>query len=230
MKLFNEKYQYKAFTLAEVLITLLIIGVIASLVVPNLINDSQNEEFYTLLKKDYSALSDASKRMLMDAGGNFSGYLTSSSVMREKFSEYMVFTKECTYNEHGCFHAGTNTWKTLHGDDGWLDNTIDVTVILNNGGLLRFGSDSSTCSVNYGTGTPAQYSCGWMHLDVNGFKGPNVLGRDIYALWITRTGIYPFGMYKDIVSDLNVFCNKNSTDPWSGRGCAAKVLKGDKVD
>lgn len=215
------------FTLAEVLITLLIIGMVASLVIPALINDTQNEEFYTLLKKDYSALSDASRRMLLDSGGNFSGYFASALIMRENFSEYMIFTKKCTYDEQGCF---PNVIKNLHGDTSFGLQAVAPTVVLNNGGTLSFANDSPACVINYGTGTPMQYSCGWMHLDVNGFKGPNVMGRDIYAFWITKTGVYPFGMYKDIVSDLNVFCNKNSTDVWSGRGCAAKVLKGEKID
>ncbi|MDD3237306.1 MAG: type II secretion system protein [Candidatus Gastranaerophilales bacterium] len=51
----------KAFTLAEVLITLVIIGVIAALTIPSLLNNTNKEEYKTGLKKAYSALNQALK-------------------------------------------------------------------------------------------------------------------------------------------------------------------------
>ncbi|MDD3238109.1 MAG: type II secretion system protein [Candidatus Gastranaerophilales bacterium] len=49
----------KAFTLAEVLITLVIIGVIAALTIPALLNNTNKEEYKTGVKKAYSVLSQA---------------------------------------------------------------------------------------------------------------------------------------------------------------------------
>ncbi|MDD3236767.1 MAG: type II secretion system protein [Candidatus Gastranaerophilales bacterium] len=49
----------KAFTLAEVLITLVIIGVIAALTIPALLNDTNKQEYRTATKKAYSVLSQA---------------------------------------------------------------------------------------------------------------------------------------------------------------------------
>ena len=49
----------KAFTLAEVLITLAIIGVVAALTIPSVISNSQQQEFKTGLRKAVSVLNQA---------------------------------------------------------------------------------------------------------------------------------------------------------------------------
>ena len=49
----------KAFTLAEVLITLGIIGVVAALTIPTLVNNYRKKQFETGLKKEYSVLLQA---------------------------------------------------------------------------------------------------------------------------------------------------------------------------
>ena len=48
-----------AFTMAEVLITIGIIGLVAAMTLPGLINNAQNKEKVTALKKAYSVLSQA---------------------------------------------------------------------------------------------------------------------------------------------------------------------------
>ena len=49
----------QAFTMAEVLITIGIIGVVAAMTLPSLINNAQNKEFEEGLKRYYSILSQA---------------------------------------------------------------------------------------------------------------------------------------------------------------------------
>ena len=49
----------KAFTLAEVLITLMIIGIVAALTIPSVISNYQQQEFKTGLKKAVSVLNEA---------------------------------------------------------------------------------------------------------------------------------------------------------------------------
>jgi type II secretory pathway pseudopilin PulG len=218
-----------AFTLAEVLITLLIIGIVASLVIPAIINDTQNQEFYTLLKKDYSMLSDTAKMIMIENGGTLAGLFHNHNEMLSIFGNYLIYTKKCYENAEGCFYSGTNTWNNLNGNDGSFDHTNFSTAILQNGGTIMFRFRRSDCEYNYGSGSPAEHSCGFLHIDVNGFKGPNILGRDLFAFWVTKIGIHPFGMYNDIFSNLNQFCSKDYVIEDSGRGCAAKVLKGESI-
>lgn len=223
----------RAFTLAEVLITLLVIGVVGSLVIPAMINNTQNQEFAVLLKKDVSTLSDAAKKMAIDNGGTLAELFNNAVDMQDKFGNYIIFTKKCPAGTQGCFYEGTNTWKTLHGDDGWIDHVNyfgHPTAILNNGGSIILTLINSNCEENYGTGSVAEHVCGWLHLDVNGLKGPNILGRDLFTLWITKTGIYPYGTSGDLFSDWNIYCNKINSNTYSGRSCAAKILSGKTVD
>jgi len=73
------------FTLAEVLITLVIIGIVAALTIPVAISKYKKTEVETRLKKSYSTLSNAVKRATADHGDvstwsfgtydNFEGYL-----------------------------------------------------------------------------------------------------------------------------------------------------------
>ena len=58
----------EAFTLAEVLITLGIIGIVASLTLPTIIEQHQKLETVTKIKKAYSTLSQAIERAKVDNG------------------------------------------------------------------------------------------------------------------------------------------------------------------
>ena len=55
------------FTLAEVLITLVIIGVIAALTIPNAIYETKKKEYSSRLKKFYSTMKQAEQKAEIDA-------------------------------------------------------------------------------------------------------------------------------------------------------------------
>ena len=71
----------KAFTLAEVLITLMIIGIVAALTIPSVISNYQQQEFKTGLKKAVSVLNEAIQTNIAQEGetpyenGDLAGYL-----------------------------------------------------------------------------------------------------------------------------------------------------------
>jgi prepilin-type N-terminal cleavage/methylation domain-containing protein len=58
----------KGFTLAEVLITLAIIGVVAALTIPAVTKNYKATELKTQFKKSYSILNQAIARMYMEEG------------------------------------------------------------------------------------------------------------------------------------------------------------------
>ena len=58
----------KAFTLAEVLITLMIIGIVAALTIPSVISNYQQQEFKTGLKKAVSVLNEAIQTNIAQEG------------------------------------------------------------------------------------------------------------------------------------------------------------------
>ena len=57
------KYDKKGFTLAEVLVTLLVIGVIAALTIPQLINSTEERQYKTAYKKAVSTIANAVELM-----------------------------------------------------------------------------------------------------------------------------------------------------------------------
>lgn len=73
-KIFSiSKHNPKGFTLAEVLITLGIIGVVAAITIPSLISNYQKKSTVTQLKKTYATISNAI-RLSEDENGELSGW------------------------------------------------------------------------------------------------------------------------------------------------------------
>ena len=98
----NQFYvKKKAFTLAEVLITLGIIGVVAALTIPTLIQDSQSRATVTGLKKAYATLQNAFDRAVDENGtpdtwdlvGNQSA--TGATNMLNALAPFLNITKNC---------------------------------------------------------------------------------------------------------------------------------------
>lgn len=217
------KKQLTAFTLAEVLITLLIIGVVASIVVPSLINDTQKQEYVVALQKNYAELSQATKLLIMENGGDLSfgifGHGVSSADLNE-FANKLSVSKRC-YGTSGCWHDGPIKW--LSGtDSGYNPNGGYNIAVLNNGSTVSFADYGASCTTSRGTGPLDSSVCGYMIVDINGTKGPNTFGRDEYMFWMTKTGLYPFGIHY-----ATSFTNCTTA---YGDGCAAKILKEGKMN
>ena len=81
---------------------------------------------------------------------------------------------------------------------------------------------------------PLNKSCGSVDIDINGDKGPNQFGRDMFSWHITNLGVYPVG----IQNDTSYGCDPTSSDvtydangaPGFGAGCTAKVIQDGKID
>jgi prepilin-type N-terminal cleavage/methylation domain-containing protein len=108
----------KGFTLAEVLITLGIIGVVAALTIPGLVANYQEKVTVTKLKKAYTTLSNAYSLAAIEQGDPLTWFSSTDSetVMTKKFFDnlkpHLQITKDCN-GATGCLStAGT---KLLHG-------------------------------------------------------------------------------------------------------------------
>ena len=105
----------KAFTLAEVLITLAIIGVVAAIAIPSVISNSQQQEFKTGLRKAVSVLNSAiTMNMAIDGespydNANLFGYLQKHMAVMETLSS--LTDKYCMSPDgttgSACFGNGT---------------------------------------------------------------------------------------------------------------------------
>jgi prepilin-type N-terminal cleavage/methylation domain-containing protein len=197
----NLKFQNKGFTLAEVLITLLIIGVVASLVIPAIIQDSQNAELKTALRSFYSSISNATNLIMLDNGGTVKGQFTNSYVMRDLYADKMSITKKCSEADTSgnCWHMNVEgVIKMLNGQNfPYYDVDIHPGINLTNGVFLSFNIVNPNCDSQY-SGLTAPVSCALVRVDVNGFKGPNTIGKDIFDFHVLATSVSPRGgLYDD---------------------------------
>ena len=98
----------KAFTLAEVLITLGIIGIVASMTLPTLIQKNQDKELISRTKKAYSELTNAlllAQRDLGTVGDNSTLFNTTdtSQIVAENLKKYFKGAFYCkNYSQKGC--------------------------------------------------------------------------------------------------------------------------------
>ena len=204
----------KGFTLAEVLITLLIIGVIASIVIPGLIADTQNAELKTTWKKTFADLNQATKLIMMDNGGN----LTGISNFTSSYKTILNSVKYCSSaSAEGCWNKANESFYISGGVAGSPENSPDKSfaypgLILNNGIFITSFTIDSTCQYN----PPYKY-CGWMAIDVNGLKRPNTVGKDIFAVWLLKDGIKAIGTQ-------NTFVSTDDCATGTGWTCSAKYL------
>lgn len=219
LNLKKSNFNY-GFTLAEVLITLVIIGIIAAMTIPTLMKNTQNQELVTGLKKANSTLSQAIVNMARNNDASPGDYTFLNNVdFTDEFAKVTNTLKICN-NTAQCFGSSLNgggVYKLLNKS---AFSVVDAkSVITADGQVLSYMSQSLNRSELPGMGfssEDADNSIGRIIIDVNGQKGPNVLGRDVYYFIVVNgKGIVPGG------SASQNDCNK------TGRGytCAGKILK-----
>ncbi len=189
--------RYKGFTLAETLITLVIVGVIAAITVPVIIAKSQEQQIKTQFKKTFSLLTQAIYQAnSMDFGGQAECYYgTEGSNWRSSddcrsFLNAMVkklqVSKVCNNNAKngGCIPEYKNYVNAVacpNFNEDRINNT-NSAYILSNGQIIIFYGNISTSN-----------TFGLFLVDVNGFKGPNKQGYDLFDFDIGKrptTGLY----------------------------------------
>ncbi|MDD3149530.1 MAG: prepilin-type N-terminal cleavage/methylation domain-containing protein [Candidatus Gastranaerophilales bacterium] len=222
----------KAFTLAETLIVIAIIGIIASIVTPMLFGTTSDAELKAAWKKSYSDLSQATQLIAVDNGGSLAGAFlgdeAGSEDLKNAYASKLNIIKDCsgtsTYggtgsgaSAEGCWHEGTNSWYFLNGTGRGSFNQPGL--ILNNGSLIHFIINKSDCSYVAGDYT----RCGWICIDVNGFKKPNTIGKDIFYVSIILNTLIPDGARGFYEPSTDCIEGSTATDNY-GYGCAAKYL------
>lgn len=204
----NINIDFLAFTLAEVLITLGIIGIVATMTIPSLINNVQKQQYTTSLKKAYTVANQALLQMAADNGcvndlkctGLFD-VGTDRLTLGTEFVKYFKVVKDCGITSHlGCFSDSVST--AFDGGVARVDRDADgdYQFITGDGIAFKVWNRANGC-VDLGQSTHVTNNmsqiCGQLYLDVNGpTKGPNNMGRDIFMFYITNGNgvlLYPYG-------------------------------------
>ena len=206
---------FKGFTLAEVLITLVIIGVIAAMTIPTLMNNTNKQEYVSRLIKTYSTLNQGLNAIWNNndtAPGDYTMFHTVNYL--DEFEKVGSIQKKCNTIQ-ACIGVSIATrYKTLK-NSVFASLTDGKTVITSDGQLISYVIVTSSAAV-YLSAENQEKTIGRFFVDVNGAKGPNKLGVDAYYLYLVEgKGVVPSGM------DGVTYCNTNN----HGQDCAAKVLK-----
>ncbi len=167
----NSQYKY-AFTLAEVLITLGVIGVVAALTLPSLIQDHKKQETSARLKKFYSAMSQAILFAEKDNGTSAFEWTNIDNFKDEdgNFDQQNLHDESYAY-----WNKYLNPYmKTLRVERG-VYNAEDET---KSKATKVYFADGSTAELNYGY-------CIDLLFDTNGDRKPNEYGRDRFVFFIT---------------------------------------------
>ena len=191
------KMRFKAFTLAEVLITLAIIGVVAAMTIPTLIANYQERAWNTASLVFQRKLGDA--LTIMNSQGTLAGYSSTDDFVAE-LARHMKISKICRNDDlTSCFpdkvfwgneEVDMTKVKTVKnfGRDDW-ENTDLIGAMFADGtaGLIAYNKDCKqdpysnrviTISKDTGIGT----DCLAVLYDTTGFKTPNTNLKDLRGL------------------------------------------------
>ena len=227
----NTKNLKVAFTLAEVLITLGIIGIVAAMSLHVLMGKYVERERITALKKTYSLLQQAFEIAVVKNGTPDSWGLSNDADGSVRLGE--ILTKEFKV-VNNC-KTGTGCWpdinyKYLNGKD-WINVNEYQTfykIVLVDGTLMRFSASSPDCTINNGSSKLLANTCGIIGVDINGFKRPNTVGVDYFNFWFTKYGIVPYGSQDNTTHAFQAQCRDKSIQ--TGLACTSWVLTNENMD
>ena len=219
--LFTTRHSLKsaAFTLAEVLVTLGIIGVVSAMTVPTLMQNYQRQSYVTQLHKTYNEFSQALLRYQTDRNAlNLTeAGLNSQEACNNLMTTYFKTVQTCTDSLTPCF---ANSYKTLQG--GTIDFTTNTSYVLASGASVRFfyARLELTGGIKIANIT----------VDINGQKGPNILGRDLFWMALYSDGTIDDFDYNNPAplseslrnAAYNTYCQGSGQVP--GYGCFGKIL------
>ncbi len=229
----NITHNHKGFTLAETLITLVVIGVVAALTIPNIIVQHQKEETVTRLKKVYSSITQSINKAIADHGP-VKTWEIEDGQSKEFVEKYMVpylnVAKICGYESTGdCKFVSSYMNSPV---TAYYGNTYYKLLLADGSALFIIVSKRNTVSNN----VTIPRSQATVYIDINGHKGPNIQGKDIfcYNYWIQNdwtpvgqgdsSGTFiPSGgtlILGDSRDTFKATCKKNG----SGKHCAALIM------
>lgn len=227
----------KAFTLAEVLITLGIIGVVAAMTLPSVIGNYQKKQTAVQLSKFYTVMQQAIRMSEIDNGSvkywDFAiGGNEHTEIFVDKYLKpYIKVIKEYSPSD---FPKDMH-YTCLNGKncDSYGEATTNNPKLVLADGTMIIAADlvDSLPDETDGTITSAINFI----VDLNGFKKPNKYGRDVFAFSIQSSkGFVPAGVgYTSAISGSKDYdrdwiinggnnrgCNKNQ----HGFYCAALIM------
>ena len=222
------------FTLAEVLVTLGIIGVVSALTVPTLMQNYQRKSYVTQLHKVYNELSQALLQYQTDRNAvnlREAGINSLNNTLAFINSYFKVIT-DCGADTEPCFATEYHKLDGTKMDDERCSSKHPCLVLANGCSMSIYYPDGDVGPIFQ------------VILDINGQKGPNIAGRDFFSFYVYNNGVIDDLATKDSEDSPNGFewdasvtaplsediretnfnrgCMSNKPREWNG--CFGKIL------
>ena len=225
-----------AFTLAETLIVMGIIGIVAALTIPNLNSSTNDMEKVTKFKKIYAQLNEAQSRAAA-VYGPIEGWFTNVNCTNgasctngnkryfDRITEFLKLQKSCRDSVGNCtadknlFYMAGGRYSTTYN----VSSKLPQVVIADGSAIININIYNSKCD-NKTSYSGSDFYCGYMFIDIDGpNKGKNMLGLDLFSLAITKDGIIPHYSAQNVSTDISL-CT------YYGYGCAIWILEKGNMD
>jgi len=228
----------RGFTLAEALITLAIIGIIAAITIPSIVANHQKKALETQFAKSYRTLSTAVQMAVAEHGDistwdwkDSYTYEEMDELVKNYFVPYFNVIKFCsaTDSNRDCFPD--TMYKNLKGADYYnygKDTRNCPQIALADGSSIRFYFGIND-NMNKNKGMSMS-----LDFDINGYKKPNTIGRDLFSLqfYPTTNEFVPSGTNETFNEETQKYnkvsidkilenCSKNG----AGWYCAARIIQ-----
>lgn len=189
------KNQHIGFTLAEVLITLGIIGIVAEMTIPGLVENFQKTMYVSQLKSNYAIFTQGMKQYLIEQNVQsfgdtqlFKGTVDLSNPVKVALIDDIIKTnfktvKTCSVGDTSC----TNTYTLLNVEASTNKFDYGHSFCLVNGACYNLVF-SGQCNPDYNFPSPLKANCAQVTIDVNGKAPPNKIGRDLFYYTMGHEG------------------------------------------
>lgn len=237
----------KGYTLAEILITLGVIGVIAALMIPQLVDNTKKNQYGATLGRAVQQIELGISNIIQKVNNNAEdGSIVTSIDMitvedftgtpPEEGTESPLLTADWSLFKHGSIYMGLEEIGTANATAYY--NRTDTGFSSENVALFQFESFNAYIMYDKSKGTTNNNDIYTMiAIDVNGSAKPNKKGRDIFGFGLTTTGkLIPAGSEKvkdyttavstnslGTIANASTGCNTSEiTNQWS---CTALVVQ-----
>lgn len=224
----------KGFTLAEVLITLGIIGVVAAITIPGLMTRINNIKLQAQFKEGYSLLAQAVRMYNQDEEATIEAKIGMYKQFMKYFkgatdcgnttevaddSEYCMVRQSNVDNTPGTVTNKDYQYKNYAKNTEFINTIVldDGQFFLNNGMLIMFNANSANPFIS---------------IDINGkLQKPNAWGHDVFTFELQNSEkeggyiLVPMGTKGTTYPNPEQFCSKTSNSTSNGLTCSYYAMQ-----
>ena len=199
--------KFNAFTLAEILITLGVIGVVAAMTMPTLIKNYKKQYTVNKLKETYTILSQALQRAVVENGEPKNWIYNGGDFFVENYlSPYLKIIKKSSNSPRHYYLSGVELPKNFYDNciHYYLINGVEITV-------RPYGNTHHIIMA-----------------DLNGIQGPNTYGKDCFKFEFVNSAddfslskSFRFNGTTSDISKIKADCKKGQ----NGDFCGAWIME-----